>query len=425
MIAAMLAKDYQVLTADCGQQALDLATGPTPPDLILLDVMMPEMDGYQVLARLRQHPQACNIPVIFLTAMTELAEESQGLESGAVDYLTKPVHASILLARVRTQIELKQGRDRLRDQNAQLEQLVEQRTAHLRASLEEQQMLNDKLAETQRHLLQADKMASLGQLAAGVAHEINNPVSFVNTNLGALERYTEAMFAIIEAADKAAAHAPDSSDYAVYQQIKRDKDFEFLREDVVQTLSESHDGLARVRKIVADLKSYAHRGSDKLEFFSVHDGIDSTLNIVWNDLKYKCTVDKQYAADLPDIQGYPSQLNQVFMNLLVNAGHAIEHNGKITITTERDGEEHIKIRISDTGSGISPENLAHIFDPFFTTKPVGQGTGLGLALAIKIIHKHQGHISCDSVVGAGTTFTLRLPTHLTLADVLAETDDTV
>ena len=409
MIGAMLARNYEVISAEPGQKALDIATGSNPPDLILLDVLMPKMDGYEVLARLKQDPKTSHIPVIFLTAMTKSIEESHGLELGAVDYLTKPVHVETLLARVRTHVELKRGRDLLRDQNNQLERQVEERTAHLRAALEEQQALNQQLADAQKHLLQADKMASLGQLAAGVAHEINNPVSFVNTNLGALERYVEAMFAIIAAADEAAARAPDSAEFATYQQVKKAKDFEFLREDMVQTLGESHEGLNRVRKIVADLKNFAHKGSDSLETFSIHDGIDSTLNIVWNDLKYKCTVDKQYASDLPEIEGYRSQLNQVFMNLLVNAGHAIAQSGKITIATERDGDEHIKIRISDTGSGIPPEHLARIFDPFFTTKPVGQGTGLGLSLAINIIHKHQGDIGCDSVVGQGTTFTIRLP----------------
>ena len=278
----------------------------------------------------------------------------------------------------------------------------------LAANLSEQKTLNKKLEAAQSQLLQSEKMASIGQLAAGVAHELNNPIGFVNSNLGTLDNYLHDLFAILEAyAEAEAAAGPQCPQLEHVHEIKRDKDYDFLRSDIYQLMVESKDGLARVAKIVKDLKDFSRAGETAMQWANLHQGLDSTLNIVWNELKYKCTVTKQYG-ELPQVWCEPSQLNQVFMNLLVNASHAIPDKGEITITSGCQDDE-VYVAVTDTGTGIAPENLTRIFDPFFTTKPVGKGTGLGLSLAYSIVQKHHGRIEVQSELGKGTTFTVWLP----------------
>jgi PAS domain S-box-containing protein len=277
------------------------------------------------------------------------------------------------------------------------------------AALAQQRKLNKKLEDAQNQLLQSEKLASIGQLAAGVAHELNNPIGFVHSNLGTLESYLVDIFEIVHACELAETASTNPAEFAHIDALKSEKDFDYLKTDVAALMSESKDGLARVKKIVQDLKDFSRVGETEWQTADMHKGLDSTLNIVWNELKYKCTVVKHYAPDLPSIRCLPSQLNQVFMNLLVNAAHAIETKGEITISTRRVDAANIEIRFDDNGKGIPPENMKHIFEPFFTTKPVGKGTGLGLSIAWGIIGKHHGKIEVASTVGTGTTFTLTLP----------------
>jgi PAS domain S-box-containing protein len=278
----------------------------------------------------------------------------------------------------------------------------------LRQNLERQVQLNKKLEEAHNQLLQSEKMASIGQLAAGVAHELNNPIGFVHSNMGSLENYLTDLFAIIDATEPIDANGADAAGrLEAVRRLKEEKDYAFVKSDVAQLMAESKDGLERVRKIVKDLKDFSRVGESEWQWADVHVGIDSTLNIVWNEIKYKCKVNKTYG-DLPKIRCLPSQLNQVFMNLLVNAGQAIQTQGEITIRTGVDGEQ-VWIAVSDTGSGIPKENLSRIFEPFFTTKPVGKGTGLGLSLSYSIVLKHHGRIDVASEVGKGTTFRVTLP----------------
>ena len=277
--------------------------------------------------------------------------------------------------------------------------------AELRRNLEQQVQLNRKIEEAQSQLLQSEKMASIGQLAAGVAHELNNPIGFVASNLGTLDGYLKDLFEIIDACGNR-----DGEAVTVLQrvaQLKSAKDYAYLKNDTGQLMSESRDGLSRVRKIVQDLKDFSRVGEADWQWADLQAGLDSTLNIVWNELKYKCTVNKEYG-ELPQIYCLPSQLNQVFMNLLVNAAQAIETRGEIAIRTGRRGDE-VWVEIADTGKGIPAENLKRIFDPFFTTKPVGQGTGLGLSLSYNIVVKHRGRFEVSSEVGKGTSFRVILP----------------
>jgi PAS domain S-box-containing protein len=472
------------------------------------------MDGYAVLARLREDSATRDIPVIFVTALDSAADEERGLELGAVDYIVKPYQPAIILARVRTQLELKRARDRLTDQNATLETEMAKREAilhtittaardaivmiddagrivfwnpaaesmfgyaageaqgrevhallaapHFQAAADsrladfqrngagaaigktvevegvrkdgttfpaeislagvrraegwwsvgvvrditERKLLAEKFAQAQHQLLHSEKLAAVGQLAAGVAHEINNPIAFVSSNVDALKRYVADILAVLDAY-AAAAGTTDAAALAAAQALRRERDLDYLRDDIDQLIAESQEGLQRVRSIVQDLKGFVHAETADWQWADLHGGLESTLNMVWNELKYHCTLHREYG-ELPQVRCLPSRLNQVFMNLLVNAGHAIVGKGDITIRTGRQGDE-VFVAIADTGSGIAAENLPHLFDPFFTTKPVGKGTGLGLSLSRDIVEKHRGRIEVASEVGAGTTFTIRLP----------------
>jgi PAS domain S-box-containing protein len=270
----------------------------------------------------------------------------------------------------------------------------------LRQNLERQVQLNRKLEEAHSQLLQSEKMASIGQLAAGVAHELNNPIGFVHSNMSSLEGYLKDLFEIIDAAN-----GPGSID--MVKRLRAEKDYDFIRKDIVQLMAESRDGLERVRKIVRNLKDFSRVGEADWQWADLHTGLDSTLNIVWNELKYKCKVIKEYD-ELPEVYCLPSQLNQVFMNLLVNAAQAIETQGEVIIRTGLK-ESTVWVEICDNGKGIPADNLNRIFEPFYTTKPVGQGTGLGLSLSYSIVLKHQGRIEVASEVGKGTVFRLVLP----------------
>lgn len=289
------------------------------------------------------------------------------------------------------------------------EQLRIKRELHER--IDELTELNHRLETMQTQLLQSEKMAGIGQLAAGVAHEINNPIGFVSSNLNTLEKYLCDLLSLADAYAIAEQDCDGVGHAAVFdraRQLKKSMDFNYLSQDASELVAESKDGLSRVKKIVQDLKDFSHvDAADEWSWANLHQGLDSTLNIVWNDLKYKCEVKKEYGA-LPDFYCLPSQLNQVFMNMLVNAGHAIEQRGTITLRTGHDGEQ-VWIEIGDTGNGIAPEHLKRIFEPFYTTKPIGKGTGLGLSLSYGIVKKHQGRIEVQSEVGHGTTFRVWLP----------------
>ncbi|WP_265949327.1 cache domain-containing protein [Dechloromonas sp. A34] len=278
----------------------------------------------------------------------------------------------------------------------------------LQENLERVQGLNQQLEAAQNQLLQSEKMASIGQLAAGVAHEINNPIGFVSSNLGTLEEYADDLLAIVEAYGKAD-HLLDAQPElrADIESLKARADLAFLSKDLHCLLRESHDGIERVKKIVQDLKDFSRIDNMDWAMANLEQGLDSTLNIVWNEIKYKADIVKEYGG-IPLVECLGSQMNQVFMNLLVNAAQAIDGHGTITIRTGV-ADERVWIEIADTGKGIPLEVQKRIFDPFFTTKPVGQGTGLGLSLAYSIVQKHHGTLEVASEPGRGSSFRLEIP----------------
>jgi len=278
----------------------------------------------------------------------------------------------------------------------------------LHAEKERQKELNKDLKESHDQLMQSEKMASIGQLAAGVAHEINNPIGYVYSNLGTLEKYVQDVFSMIDSYEQAEGAIADEAVRTRLQAARKKLDIAFLKEDLGALMSESMDGITRVKNIVQNLKDFSHvDAADEWHFADLHKGLDSTLNIVNNEIKYKADVVREYG-DIPEVECLPSQLNQVFMNLLVNAAHAIEERGTITVRTGQQGDE-VWVEVADTGKGIAPENLKKIFDPFFTTKPIGKGTGLGLSLSYGIVQKHHGRIEVRSEPGKGTIFKVWLP----------------
>lgn len=301
--------------------------------------------------------------------------------------------------------QLKEANEKL-EADIQYRQEIEQK---LIGRNDELTALNKELSSAQAQLMQSEKMASIGQLAAGVAHEINNPVGYIFSNVGSLEKYLSDLFEILNFYESIehTIQAPDIKKQLA--EIKDRIELDYLKDDIPELMEQSKEGIERVRKIVQDLKDFSRVDSNvEWQWSNLHAGINSTLNVVNNEIKYRAEVVKDYG-DIPDIECLPSQLNQVFMNLVVNASHAITADrGTITIQTRHENDEVI-IKVSDTGSGIPPDVLPKIFDPFFTTKPIGKGTGLGLSLSYGIIKKHNGEIRVDSELGKGTTFTIRLP----------------
>lgn len=272
------------------------------------------------------------------------------------------------------------------------------------------QRMNQMLEETQDQLVQSEKMASIGQIAAGVAHEINNPIGYVLSNLGTLDSYLASLFGLLEgyleSERKLSASEPPSSDPA--SALRAGPDVEFLRNDITALLAESRDGIMRVKHIVQDLKDFSRGGVDEAwEIVNLHAALDRTISIVRNELKYKARIETNYGT-MPEVECLPSRLHQVFLNLIVNAGQAIQANGTIAISTGASARE-IWICVEDSGCGIPKEHLNRVFEPFFTTKPVGQGTGLGLSVSYSIVRRHGGVIDVESEVGRGSRFTIRLP----------------
>ena len=343
-------------------------------DLLILDLNLPDSMGMETLKKVQeQNPDQA---IVLNTGVDDEKLATEALHSGVQDYLVKGENPHRIVQSIRYALERK--------------------------------MILDKLKNSQSQIMQQEKMASIGQLAAGVAHEINNPTGFISSNLSSLGTYIRKFKEFIEfQADILAGFNDSKIDQEIALKRKKMK-IDYLLEDIDDLIRESLDGTQRIKTIVTNLKSFSRVDEQEYKYAEINECLETTLNIVWNELKYKSTMEKDYG-DVKPIECFPQQLNQVFMNLLVNAAHAIEKKGTISIKTWQD-DEFLYVSISDTGSGISPEHLNRIFEPFFTTKDVGKGTGLGLSIVYDIVTKnHKGDITVESEKGKGTTFTVKLP----------------
>jgi signal transduction histidine kinase len=300
--------------------------------------------------------------------------------------------------------ELQQSYGRLEEAHGKLAEThteLERKSNEVVRSYAELQKALEELKQTQSQLVHSEKMAALGTMVAGVAHEINNPVNFIHANLPTLQEYVDGFRSLVEAYE-------GGKDKESIDDIKEEIDYEFLLEDLDELIRGCKTGTDRIRQIVLDLRNFSRKDEAEHKPVDLHEGIDSSLTILGNALKGRITVHKDYG-DLPKVPCSAGQINQVVLNLLKNAADAIPGaSGDIWIRTRRDGD-NVEISVRDSGTGIPPEVLSKIFDPFFTTKPVGKGTGLGLSVSMQLIEKHGGRLWAESPPGQGATFFIRLP----------------
>ena len=411
---ALSDRGYEVLVEMDGKSGIELVKN-SPPNLILLDVMMPGIDGFETCRRLQADPLTKEIPIIFMTALSDTVDKVKGLSLGAVDYISKPFQQEEVLARIKVHLKLRRLSLQLAEQNQQLEERVKQRTAKLYKTIEE-------LKQTQLHLVQSEKMSAIGQLIAGIAHEINNPVGCI---VGNIEEATNAIKDLTEYLQlcQEKFHTPGSEIERKASEI----DLEFLIEDLPKMLFSMKTGIDRIRNISTSLRTFSRADSEYKVLADIREGIDSTLMILQHRLKANnnrpaIQVIKNYG-DTPLLKCYLGQLNQVFMNVLANAIDALEeaNSGRtfgsfasapntITITTQlSDCQQDVLIKIKDNGQGMSEQIISHIFDYSFTTKAVGKGTGIGLSISRQVVEEtHGGSLTCSSVLGEGTEFTIAL-----------------
>ncbi|MGB3297554.1 MAG: response regulator [Phormidesmis sp.] len=380
--ATLTAASYDIRCAKNGSMALKAIALADLPDLILLDIQMPDVDGYEVCRRLKEDVRSQHIPVIFISALDDTLDKVKAFSAGGVDYITKPFQVEEVLARVRNQLSI---------QAAQVQ------------------------------LAQAEKMASLGQLVAGIAHEINNPVSFIQGNITCLEGYAQDLLRLVATYQQ---QYPKPT--AAVESVAHDIDLDYLQADLPKVLQSMTVGTDRIANIIKSLRNFSRLDEANYKRADIHEGLEGTLLILESRLKAsgrfaKIDLVKNYD-ELPLTFCWPGALNQVFMNMTANAIDAIDskrlamseaelqqYQPQITISTAQ-AEQFIVIQIEDNGCGMTEAVKARLFNPFFTTKPAGIGTGLGLPSSRQIIHdQHQGQLICESQLGLGSQFTIRLP----------------
>ena len=361
----------ELIIAKNGKDALERAGGAKRPDLILMDIQMPVMSGYEACEALKQNPKTAAIPVIFITVLSDEEDEARGFELGAVDYITKPFSPGIVRARVQTQLELKKHRD------------------HLEA-------LADARAQ---QLIHAERLATLGSLSAGIVHEINNPLSYVSLSAEMIQREFDSIFPFLMQAVEG--RADDTQTMMT-----------FLG-NAQNYMNSMTEGIGRVTSIMKSMKNFSRRDADEKKTCSIAECIENALKLCHNELKYHMDVEVVLPDSLPPFAGISRQIEQVFINLFHNAAQAMEpqrktKRGMLRIRGEAD-EQYVRVIVEDNGPGIPPDHLENIWEAFFTTKPPEQGTGLGLSITKGIIQDHVGHIRVENRPEGGARFIIELP----------------
>jgi signal transduction histidine kinase len=390
---------YSVRKALNGTMALTAAQ-QRPPHLILLDINMPELNGYQVCQQLKQQPALADVPVIFLSALDDPQDKVRGFEVGGVDYITKPFEQDEVMVRIQHQLTIQALQQQLQEKNQSLELTLE------------------RLQEAQVQLIQKEKMLGLGQLIAGITHEVNNPISFIYGNLTPARRYFDQVLALLRLYRQKYPQVDPDIEAAIAEM-----DLDFILTDWEKLMRSMQTGVERIKSIMVALQLFSHLGESDIKPVDVNQSLDSVLSLLGHrlqiqDVRPEIPVIRQYD-QIPLTVCHGKLINQALLNLLNNAIDAIECWGtaalqtkplSITLQTEALGADQIRIEIKDTGVGISPDIQPRIYEPFFTTKPVGEGTGLGLSTSYQVIvEQHGGQLTCDSVPGEGTTMTIILP----------------
>ncbi|HEY9300624.1 MAG TPA: response regulator [Phormidium sp.] len=397
-------RGYNVRKAINGKMAL-MAIKTVLPDLVLLDINMPMMNGYEVCEELKNDEKTRAVPIIFISALDDVTDKVKAFNLGCADYITKPFQIEEVLARIQHQLIIKDLQNKLRSQNAQLQQTLAE------------------LKKAQAQIIQKEKMLGLSQLAAGMAHEVNNSIGFIAGNIEFARQYVHELLNVIDIYQQ---ECPQPT--SVVQATLADIDLEFIAKDVEKVLDSMQTGAERISTINLALRIFSRLNESDLKPVNLHEGLDSTLILLQQKLRqegrnWEIKVEKNYGK-FPAINCYASLMNQVFLNILNNAIDALESQWEkadntsiiptIWITTELTEEQTVVIRIKDNGTGIPEDIREHLFDPFFTTKPVGKGSGLGLLTSYQVVvEKHKGKLNYQSTLGEGTEFMMEIPVDLT------------
>ena len=400
LLVHLLGREFRVRAASNGREALE-SVRAAAPSLIVTDVMMPEMSGTELCRAIKQDPETAGIPVVLVTSKAEREMKIQGLELGADDYVTKPFHPRELLARVHSLARLRGLQEEAAVRNGQLERT----NAELQGALA-------RLRETGVRLAQSERLAAVGELAAGIAHEANNPVNFAGNALRELERR---LLELREFADRLARTDWRDREAALASamglaKLAEEIGFDELGGALEELVAIASEGIGRTQRLVGDLRDFAAPGEAAQTAVDLRRGLESTAQLVGFSLRQaRIELRFELAPDLPTVEGDPRALNQVFLNLLRNAAEALEGQGGTIWVCARGEGDGVRLEVRDDGPGIPPEEMAHIFEPFHTTKPAGAGTGLGLSISQRIVSDHGGSLEAHSTPGAGASFVIRLP----------------
>jgi len=387
----------RIKKARCGVEALDIIERDGI-DIMLLDIVMPDFNGVEVLKRIKLYSKHRDIKILMFSSLDDQETLKECFEYGASDYITKPIQEIEFIARLKSAILEKE----LDKSNHKITQKLITQNSELLS-------LNNQLKEAQSQLIQQEKLAAVGHLAAGVAHEINNPLGFIISNYSTLKKYVGKYKELL----KQVTDSKNSGIEPLYEFASK-TDFEFIEEDMSELFKDTLTGLERVKIIVEELRKFSRLDTlEEMESYSLNDGVKNTLILSENEFREVAEIETIYG-DIPNINAVGGQIDQVILSLVMNALFAIKGKGEdrlglISITTYCDSH-YVYLKIKDSGVGIAQEEIKSIFNPFFTTKPVGEGTGLGLSTAYDtIVNKHDGILDVSSEKGIGTEFTLGLP----------------